>query len=275
MNYPRLILYFVIILKISTNNKTKHMNVTAPIDQYSYGISSDAFYLESISCLNQQLAKADRAIYNQEEVITLLYEERNEVDKTLTKQDSLIEDLCVDISDLKKHIKVLQELCNEQSLIINACMAEVPVGNYITHTPENLAERISYIVTDQCRLFNGEEQLCDLLDVDELDEAIEVIQYMQDKHCVYREALETIREGTDYSQELAAKILGWTDSYEYDIDDLRDENLELKMRIEDLSRSLYNIEYAMSDDCCCCSETDNKPCCDDCDDCCSTPNRAA
>ena len=204
--------------------------------------------LEVIADLNQQLANADRAIYNQDKVITTLQEECDDQNKAFAKQDSFIEDLCVDITDLKKHIKVLQELCNEQSLIINACMAEVPVdvGNYTTHTPENLVDRIAYLVTDQSRLSNYEEILCDLLEVDEMDEAIEVVHYMQDKHCVYREALETIMEGTDYAQGLAEKILGWTDSEEYDVDNLRDENLELKMEIEQLNRGLYKIVNAMS-----------------------------
>jgi len=145
----------------------------------------------------------------------------------------------------------VNETIAKQSAIINACMAEVPVGNYTTHTPENLAERISDIVTDQCRLYNAEEQLCDLLDVNDIDEVIEVICYMQDKHSAYQEALETIMQGTDYAQELAAKTLGWSDSDEYDIDDLRDENLELKMELEKISNDYYELRWSNKNDFCC------------------------
>ena len=180
---------------------------------------------------------------------------------TLTELQTKIDNLNFDLSlhkkeealiskknELENHIKVLQELCNEQSLLINACLAEIPVGNYTTHTPQKLPERIANIVSDQCSLYNNEETLCDFLDVDDMEDAIEVVKYMQEKYFVYRDALKTIQEGTEYAQEIANKILGWNDSDEYDIDDLRSENLELKLAIEALIKE---------DGCDCGCETNN------------------
>ena len=184
--------------------------------------------------INQQIADVTRTIDYQASLLIDMRLSNEHLNKMIDEQRQISKNLNIRIDELSKHNEVLCELSNEQSYIINSCMAEVPVENITTHTPENLAERIGDIVNNQCSLYNGAEQLCNLLYTDNLDESIKVVRDMQDEHCIYRDALKMIRDGTEYAQDLADKVLGWQGAENLDPKELCEDNLSLKIELEHL-----------------------------------------
>lgn len=99
--------------------------------------------------------------------------------------------------------------------IISKIMATVPVGNISKHTPDDMPERVAYYV---------------------------------EHYAKYHEALETIADGTAHAKEVAQRALGWLDNEHYHVQLLREENLKLKLELEDIKKKsvelVLNSTYA-------------------------------
>lgn len=93
--------------------------------------------------------------------------------------------------------------------IVSDLLAILPVGYIPNHTPESITERVKDIVFDYGR---------------------------------YQAALEKIAKGTRYAKEIAENAIGYEDDDTIDIDDLREENLLLKLKIEELEK-----QYVIND----------------------------
>jgi formyltetrahydrofolate synthetase len=85
--------------------------------------------------------------------------------------------------------------------IIADVLAFLPVGYLPNHTPESIPDRVKELVTDNGNYYN---------------------------------ALERIAAGTKHSKEIAQNAIGYTDNHEQHIELLREENLMLKLKVEEL-----------------------------------------
>jgi formyltetrahydrofolate synthetase len=85
--------------------------------------------------------------------------------------------------------------------IVAETLSILPVGYLPAHTPESIPGRVKDLVTEHVKYFN---------------------------------ALERIAAGTKHSKEIANSVLGYTDNHEQQIELLREENLRLKLKLEDL-----------------------------------------
>jgi hypothetical protein len=95
---------------------------------------------------------------------------------------------------------VMQQSFRNQK-IISDVLSALPVGCIPNHTPENITDRIKDLVKE---------------------------------HAHYHAVLERISEGTRYSKDLAQNAIGYTDNHEQQIELLREENLMLKLKLEEL-----------------------------------------
>ena len=85
--------------------------------------------------------------------------------------------------------------------IVGELLSILPVGYLPNHTPESIPGRVKDLVMN-----NGN----------------------------YYSALEKIAGGTKYAKEVAQNALGYTDNEHYHIELLREENLLLKLKLEEL-----------------------------------------
>ena len=85
--------------------------------------------------------------------------------------------------------------------IVAETLSILPVGYIPEHTPESIPGRVKELVAE---------------------------------HAKYLNALERIATGTKHSKEIANSVLGYTDNHEQQIELLREENLSLKLKLEDL-----------------------------------------
>lgn len=92
----------------------------------------------------------------------------------------------------------------------------LPVGNIKEHTPESIPDRVKELVME---------------------------------HACYHAALEKIADGTKHAKELAQNTLGYTDNEHYHIELLREENLMLKLKVEELETKacLTLLDKGLSD----------------------------
>ena len=84
--------------------------------------------------------------------------------------------------------------------IIGEVLSILPVGYIPNHTPESVPKRVE--------------------------------EYVKEVG-VYYAALERIANGTKYAKEIAQNAIGYTDNHEQQIELLREENLELKLKLEE------------------------------------------
>lgn len=89
--------------------------------------------------------------------------------------------------------------------VIADVLAILPVGNLKEHTPESIPDRVRELVME---------------------------------HASYYAALEKIAGGTKHAKELAQNALGYTDNEHYHIELLREENLMLKLKLEELEKKI-------------------------------------
>jgi formyltetrahydrofolate synthetase len=85
--------------------------------------------------------------------------------------------------------------------IVAETLSILPVGYIPAHTPESIPGRVEDLLAEHSKYFN---------------------------------ALERIAAGTKHSKEIANSVLGYTDNHEQQIELLREENLMLKLKLEDL-----------------------------------------
>lgn len=204
--------------------------------------------LEMLANANQRIANLERA----NSASTALIDKQARI---IDKQARIIDDCLaqIPVGNIEMHTpeKLADKICyfvrsyaegldkiEKQSRIIAACMAEVPVGNITTHTPENLAERIGWYITQFCELSNAEDRLIDMVGGGDIEAVIANVSDLLADYEAYKGALTIISRGTEHSKELANRTLGWSGSEHYQVELLREDNLRLRLELEDLQ---YNV----------------------------------
>ncbi len=92
--------------------------------------------------------------------------------------------------------------------IVAETLSILPVGYIPAHTPESIPGRVEDLVAEHSKYFN---------------------------------ALERIAAGTKHSKEIANITLGYTDTHEQQIELLLEENLSLKLKLEELETKTAEI----------------------------------
>lgn len=97
----------------------------------------------------------------------------------------------------------IENIAIRNAKIISDVLAFLPVGYLPNHTPESVPDRVRDLVSE---------------------------------HGSYYAALEKIAAGTKYAKEIAQNTIGYTDNDEQQIELLREENLMLKLKLEELEQ---------------------------------------
>lgn len=130
--------------------------------------------------------------------------------------------------------------------ILTDTLKEVPCGNVIAHTIEKLPESMKYYV-QQCSILDSVDSvLLDIVGRDSVEEGVDLalkvkkeVDILKEQQKDFKKALELIAKGTSFSKEIAEKCLG-IKHFDYQIELLWEENLELKLKNEKLKIELLN-----------------------------------
>ena len=102
----------------------------------------------------------------------------------------------------------ISESALNNAKIISDVLSILPVGYLPNHTIESIPDRVKNLVYE---------------------------------HGKYFAVLEKIAEGTKYAKELAQNAIGYTDNHEQQIELLLEENLMLKLKLEELELKTAEI----------------------------------
>lgn len=177
------------------------------------------------------------------------------------------------IKRLSEENQELAKVCKDQTSILTKTLAEIPVGNIASHTYENIPEKVAYIVDawaiaeTELETLQGEIEMTyryyagfgakkDLATTEMLNHILRTVpNYKPTKeehdledmkrHCDhYIKALEEITKKNrkaDTCRMIALKALEQLHYEEYQPELLIEENLKLKMQVEDLESQIANI----------------------------------
>ena len=167
------------------------------------------------------------------------------VKSTMTKTVEQYQQDCIwyqnEIIKLKNELETETSIAKRQKDILNKILFELPVGNAASHTYECIPEHVAYYVKEsaQCEDTKENQSLVDDNRKlhDELSKLLKVITNIGNECNRYQAALEEIVKRPRKSETckmIAQQALGTLNDSAYQPELLIEENLRLKMKVEDL-----------------------------------------